>query len=565
MPSTVTTGSAGGIAWPRIASALVLLLCAILAVTTSSRNSITIDEFGNLPRGLHVWHDRDFSLDAETTPLPSMLAALPVTLTGPVDLTFRSNQEVTPWTVGEQFMRNNEAQYQRVYTIARFVSILALLAACAGVWGFARTLYGEAGGLIALVIACFTPELVAHGTLVTADIYLAGGFVVSLWAFDALLRTPDWRRGLTLGLAIGVTIAFKFTGLLLLALLPLALAAVTLWRRWNGTAADDFAIAAPRAALWLGAAFVVAIVVVNVVYTSVPFASVPFGDITFVSPTMRRIAGFVPGWLPSPFPIEFVRGIDAQFSEAPYDAYLLGKFNTTGFWNYYLVGLLVKTPEPIILLAVAALTLWRRLLAREVPLLLVGVGAFVIMSLGGHKNIGMRHVLFVAPLLAVWIGRLAAAPLWRARPRLMRRGVAAACASLIVVTLAAWPHYLAYFNAASGGSDNGHTYLLDSNIDWGQDLITLRDYMARERIEAIDLAYFGRVDPKIYGINYVPLWDTIKHRYVVISANFLWGRGYGVYGTGRALAERDQFATFLSVTPKTILGHSLYLFDLGAH
>lgn len=434
--------------------------CAVLALTTSRRNSITVDEFGNLPRGLHIWHDRDYSLDAETTPLASMLAALPVTLSESVDLTYRSNLPVTPWTIGEQFMRNNAARYQHIYDLARIASILALLATCAGVWGLARALYGRAGAFLALVVA---------------------------------------------------------------------------------------------------------IVVLNLAYMSLPFASVPFGDLTFATPTMRRLMSVVPNWLPSPFPMEFLRGLDAQFSEAPYDAYLLGTFNTTGFWNYYLVGVLVKTPEPILLLALAALTFWQRLSPREIPLLVVAVGAFVVTSLVGHKNIGMRYVLFVAPLVAIWIGRIATAPLWHTRPRLVRRGVAVLCAWLIAVTLSSWPHYLAYFNAASGGADNGHAYLLDSNLDWGQDLITLRDYMAREHIDAIDLAYFGRVDPKaIYGINYTPFWDTIGHRHVVISANFLWGRGYGIYGTGRALAERDQFRTFLSVTPAAILGHSLYVYDLAA-
>jgi hypothetical protein len=126
------------------------------------------------------------------------------------------------------------------------------------------------------------------------------------------------------------------------------------------------------------------------------------------------------------------------------------------------------------------------------------------------------------------------------------------------------PHFLAYFNTVSGGPGRGHEYLLDSNIDWGQDLITLRDYMEREGIDSVDLAYFGRVDPAIYGIKYRPLLKTISHRYVVISTNLLWGRMYFLGGTRTGPTNRDYYAAFRRLKPKTILGYSLYVFDLKA-
>jgi hypothetical protein len=124
-----------------------------------------------------------------------------------------------------------------------------------------------------------------------------------------------------------------------------------------------------------------------------------------------------------------------------------------------------------------------------------------------------------------------------------------------------WPNYLSFFNLPSGGPSRGHRYLLGSNLDWGQDLIALGDYMEREGIEKVDLAYFGRVDPEVYGIKYRDLRRRPRQRYAVISTNMLWGRTYFVNGKD-FWPPRDRYARFRSMKPKAVLGHTLYVFDL---
>ena len=156
----------------------------------------------------------------------------------------------------------------------------------------------------------------------------------------------------------------------------------------------------------------------------------------------------------------------------------------------------------------------------------------IFFSFTGHKNIGVRYLLFLIPIAAVWSGRLAISPAWYSPRygRALAAAVTVALIGLVGIAVASWPYYLTYFNFASGGPDRGHEFLLDSNVDWGQDLITLRDYMQREGIESVDLAYFGRVDPAIYGINYRPLVTGVDGRYAVISTNLLFGRMYFLGG-----------------------------------
>ena len=133
-------------------------------------------------------------------------------------------------------------------------------------------------------------------------------------------------------------------------------------------------------------------------------------------------------------------------------------------------------------------------------------------------------------------------------------------AAMVIISLRSWPHYLPFFNLAAGGPSAGHRYFLDSNLDWGQDLVGLKRYMDREQIDRIDLAYAGRVRPELYGIDYDPFLGRGSNHYAVVSANLLWGRMYFMNGTGHWPTNQDLYASFRSREPEAVIGHSLYVF-----
>ncbi|HEV3137410.1 MAG TPA: glycosyltransferase family 39 protein [Pirellulales bacterium] len=551
--------------WRGILTVLVLTGCATLAVSSALRTSVTVDEFAYLPMGISVWQNRTFDINSGTTPLPGMLAAAPVVLLNRAKLSEPPPGERSIWSDGSRFAADNSERYHECFMLGRLVSIFVLLGTGLLASGFARSLYGFKGGLIALVVVCFSPDMLAHGSLVTTDIYLAGAVLASLWAFDVLLQRPNWPAVCGLGVSVGAAMLCKFTGILLVLLLPAA--ALVLWACKRLRLGDDreSLVVSRKTVYWGIAALVLAILTIHVGY-GFDRPLTLLGDFSFQTGAFQAIQAALPAPIPVPSPYAFVAGFDAQFSEGPYDAYLLGTFNQTGFWNYYLVGFLVKTPEPILLLVAGALLLSPKVALREVPMIVVVLAFFAIFSFTGHKNIGVRYLLFLIPIAAVWSGRLAASTAWNSprHARALAAAVTVSLAGLAAIAVATWPYYLAYFNAASGGPGRGHEYLLDSNIDWGQDLIALRDYMQREGIESVDLAYFGRVDPAIYGIGYRPLIDKVSGRYVVISTNFLFGRMYFVGGSGFWPSNRDHYAIFRRLKPKAVLGHNLYVFDMTA-
>lgn len=440
------------------------------------------------------------------------------------------------------------------------------------------------GGLIAAACACLSPNLLAHGRLVTPDIYLTAATVASLWALDRLLARPRWHTSLMLGLALGLAALSKLTGLMLFVLVPFVVVGLQradrrAVRRPASTGRADVGKGPDRRTIWIAlvAALLVGTIVINVGYLCDGIFT-PLKRFDFQSSALKSTQALLPGWLPIPLPKFFFQGIDEQLAETGYEAYLLGEFNTTGFWSYYLVGLLVKTPAPLLLLCAAAWFWGGRLRRREVPLVALAALLLIFFSLARHKNIGLRYVLFLEPMMAVWIARLAtvADPSGLSIPRHVRWCIGVGLSCLALVTLSAWPHYLPYFNWLSGGPNHGHFYLLDSNLDWGQDLIGLRRYMEQEQIDEIDLAYYGRVPPEVYGIRYRPALPAGREgkssgasrrfepqtRHVAISANFLWGRTYIVNGDARYwLDSADIYKPYRRRTPKAIIGHTIYVFE----
>ena len=95
-----------------------------------------------------------------------------------------------------------------------------------------------------------------------------------------------------------------------------------------------------------------------------------------------------------------------------------------------------------------------------------------------------------------------------------------------VGTLLSYPHYISYFNELAGGPrqpHRGHEILADSNLDWGQDWIRLAKWQEKEDIRELKLAYFGLVDPAIYGVRYRPARCQVTTGYVAVSTNIVLG------------------------------------------
>jgi hypothetical protein len=261
--------------------------------------------------------------------------------------------------------------------------------------------------------------------------------------------------------------------------------------------------------------------------------------------------------------------------EAP--AYLLGQLSAGGWWYYFPVAFLLKTPVAFqALLGVAAVALaagwWRvgagsdRLLAWRGRSALLGAMVFSAFLVRSDLNAGFRYALPMLPLLAV-VGAAGFGSPWARGARAKPVVLAGLLALQATSVLTAYPHLIAYSSAWAGGRDRAYLAVSDSNVDWGQGLLELERFMEEEGVSTVRLSYFGSAPPEAYGIEYVALPSFFRlrvdrtpnaepsPRFTVISATNL----VGLY-----LQGRDPFAPYRAREPYRVLGHSMLVFDDGS-
>lgn len=544
------------------------LLCVVylvLAIGSLLGKSVTVDEFAHLPAGHNVLRTGDFEYCELNPPLMNSLSALPVLLMRPQPTSEpRPGQfaEIDPghsfWLNGYAFMFDYQRDYRRIFTAARCVTValVGLLGWLLFFW--ARTLApdrGDHAGLLAATLVWFSPNMLAHGRLATTDAGAACFVALAVCAFHFLLMRPNGWRALVCGAALGIAQLVKFTAVYLY---PIFIVVALFWKLCEPTSRRW----AP--AKWLALSLAVSVATINIGYFF-DGSGASVGRFELASSALKTVQSRLPASTPVLLPREYVAAFDRQLRdvEAGDPSYLLGESFMGGRWYYFLVLIVFKTPIPLLVLGVLAVvvgTLRRGIRLSDSVLLLAPPAVFLVMfSLFANKQLGIRMILPAAPLLYLWI----ATTLMRAeRTRWMRWSVASLLVWFGAETLRIHPDYLTYFNQFAGGPAGGRRIALDSNLDWGQDLPKLKRYMDKNGIETIQLLYFGRVDPEIYGIQYQADPRRIRAGPLAISAT-LFGREYVLYdhGTPREVGplDRGRFGH-----PVATLGNSIEVFRLDA-
>jgi len=249
-------------------------------------------------------------------------------------------------------------------------------------------------------------------------------------------------------------------------------------------------------------------------------------------------------------------------------SFFLGEYSRKGWWTYFLVAFLIKTPVATLCLVLASFLCRRAgrgLTRRDVTFLVVPAALFFLAATVGHIHIGLRHVLPAYPLLFVAASRLATIRL--GRPLTMPLLLAVALALTGISSLRVAPHQLAYFNEMVGGPGEGYRYLSASNLDWGQDLKGVKAYMDREGVPILYLAYFGGAPPAAYGIRYqhVPAWgSSAQFPFELVpegaSREILAISVFALQGV--AFRDKDRYAWLQRTTPAAKIGYSIFVYDL---
>jgi len=219
--------------WKRLvggrAACTALLLVVVFAgqgLLSLLGESVTIDEFAHLPTGYYLLESGDFRMYNVNPPLIRMLCALPLLAMSPrLDVEYFRQNDVDHWALGDGFLKNNRADYVGMFIRGRLINLAIAVILGAFVFRWARELHGAAGGLVALALFAFSPNVLAHARLVTPDVGGACAMFAALYAFWTYLRRGGVWMALLAGLALGAAQLAKFTALLLFPLFILFAAA----------------------------------------------------------------------------------------------------------------------------------------------------------------------------------------------------------------------------------------------------------------------------------------------------------------------------------------------------
>jgi len=577
----------------------IVFIFATLLAYSSWSNAPVWHEPAQLLTGLNIWKFGRFDTQTVNPPLVRAIASLPVLALSPNHDKSKFDRPPTgrdEFHLSSVFLEENSSKARLLFFVGRLACLVFAIVGVFFCYRFAKELFGAVSGIIVLLVVCFSPFILGHGATIMNDVPTAFMAVIALYFFWKWLKRPEMLEVIIAGIILGLAVLTKFT---LLIFYPFFFILWLLYRLPDYQSLKFKEIARQLGSLCI--IYIVSMFVINCGYigngTFTSLDSFRFKSLALTGKTdleaipydgANRFEGTLLGKLPVPLPKDMVQGIDLQKLdfERGLPSYLRGEWSDHGWWYYYLYALLIKTPLGtlgLLLLAIYCTFFTKECNASwrdEMVILLPGIALLVFVSFQTGFSVHSRYVIPALPFFFIWISKVGRAISWK-RPAL----------STIVVTLLLWsvagslwvyPHSISYFNGLAAvlptpkdadypkppetpkglkdrarklldaGSLNGPRHLLDSNIDWGQDLFYLEQWCrANPDVTELKVAYSGSYpleSTKIPSVAMPPA-NVPQPGWYALSVNYLYDR-------------EKQYRYFLNFEPVARAGYSIYIYHL---
>jgi hypothetical protein len=562
-----------------VSAAIVILLFFASCLHSAKRDSVSWDESQHLYSGWLSWERGDFGYNPEVPPLVKMWDAIPLLhrdIKQPVFTGDRFKKE--GFVLGQRFLVANGIDQTlipaRVMASLLTVFLATLLFFCA------REMFGDKAAMFALLLFCLDPNFLANGAYVTTDIGASLTMLAAVYAFYRYMQRPTVARIIIVGLAVGLAMTVKFTGVFIVPVLCL-IAGIDFWRSGSKS---------PSPRQLITAIVVISLIGVGCIWTLYHFRYAARPSPLQLNPTSAEYLQKLTSPLSrraltmmSKFhllPEAYIYGLaDTKISAGDIPSYLFGRDYAGAPHWYFPAAFLIKSTLPFLILLVLTMAVvfrgrWQ--MRREIVFLTVPSLFIFLLSTSSDLGIGYRHLFPMFPMLYILIAGCASYLVSR-NPKFIY-GFVVLLLWQLVTTVTARPGLLAYANEAWGGPSKTHLYLSDSNVDWGQQLKTVRHYLETHPSQPCYFAYSaqGPVDFRDYGINcrVLPtgsaLWaglDTMRFGEdprvsgtVLISDGVL--SGVDIPG------KENPYTQFKSIRPTEVIDRGVYVyrgqFTLGA-
>ena len=559
-----------------IAAVCFLLIVISLQLFFSvRRKSQTWDEANHIFAGYRSWTHADFGLNPEHPPLVKLLTTAPLLWSQPKSPALQER-----FFKEDAFLRGKEFLYQndpdkilaRTRTVAALLTLLTALIVFFGT----REMFGTGAAFIALTLLTFDPNFLAHGALITTDVGLACFMFLSVYMFYRFVKSPSVVRLMMAGASVGLVLAVKHTGLLVLPILFL----LTICEIILNIFRPNREKIVRHVLKILGSLVLITLIGWLVLWSFYGFRYNARPNGLQLNPPLVEYLGGLKPYEVQPIlvmaqwhvlPESYLYGLaDVRLTAIYYTSYVLGKVYAHNVWFYFPVAFLIKSTIGVLALSLLTLgIIARRRLSRwrEILFLVVPVIFYLIVALTVGMNIGVRHILIVYVFLYVLIGGAAWAMVRNSRKWAYAVGVLllAHAASSVM----AFPNYIPYGNELWGGPSQTYKYLTDSNADWGEQLKSVKQYLDQRGVKECWFEYFaaGIAEPSYYGIPCKPLptlstlWLNVPidvpgtiNGPVLISASNLSSVEFGP-------GSLDPYGQFKLLKPTAVIDRAVLVFD----
>lgn len=515
---------------------LVLLgISFVLAVSSVLHKSATADEGVHLTAGYNMVAHNDYRLNPENGNLPQRWGALPLLLMDiePFPREGESWEKSKMWRIEQNFLFESSNDFRKMFFHGR--AMMAILGVCLNVLVFfwAMHLWGKGGAFIALFLSSISPTLLAHSRLITSDVALALFFLASVWGLWSLMHKVTVLRVLLAGVLTGLMCVSKFSAVIILPVAVLLLVIVlaksaSLSVQLGKLGTHRYETRLKRLAVLMPALLVSAFIAWGTIWAFFGFRYSGFNEVnveehSYIEPwedvyegseTLAPVIDWMRDYrfLPEAYLYGFAHVL---FYSGQRHAFLVGNYSIEGWWYFFPFTVLVKTPFPVfILLGVVLLLFAMRYLSKDkshdfsqfveriysLSPLIITLLVYWCFSITSNLNIGHRHILITYPIVFILCG--AVIRVFSQKGFFLKAVTMLSCLWMLIESARAFPHYLTYFNQSIGNRDSAYRYLVDSSLDWGQELPGIQKWIeGKAQGQPVYLSYFGRSSPQAYGVD----------------------------------------------------------------
>jgi Dolichyl-phosphate-mannose-protein mannosyltransferase len=478
----------------------IALACA-LVISTYSKFGFTWDEPEHLAAGLALIETGNYPYDVQHPPLARLAMAI-----GPYIDGARGYGTAGPSGEEEgRLILYRGGKYDTYLTLARIGMLPFFIVMLLTTWAWTRHRFGHVEAIAALLILIAMPPVIGHAAVAALDIPMAAMCLLAMYRMLRWFEQPTLKQALLCGLALGAAFATKLSAIPFLGCVGLVWLTAAFFSRH--TANVDTQLFSKRSLWQVIAALIVTVIVLTSCYG------------IGLQPLSKSSSLLVPMGIP-----RLITSLQTlmEHNSGGHLSYFMGELRRTGWWNFYLVALVVKTPIPTLIMGITGLILlnvsaWRSRDWLPAAPSLAFIAILVFASGYSHINIGVRHVIILFPLLAIGAG-VATVYCWQELSHIAIKPMMIALGAwLIIGCVLTYPQNLAYFNELAG--QHPEHILVDSDLDWGQDIHHLGDALRKRGITQLSIAFRGTAEladenlptyKRIWGNEHVKGWVAVN-------------------------------------------------------